>query len=335
MKKLFIVAALMIGMTGCGQGAPDRTVDEPDTTVDEADTMPLYISTMTHMEGDFKDDQLEKIFIKHVEDLRWAMDLFDEYGAKLTIESGQSFAKANTVWDLNFLQEVLDRGHGVGTHMDSGLMETSLAQLTAGFKESKKLVDDLVGAENNYGMSGGTSSEDWVLASLDAGFKYMDAVVALGYLSMDESLRPEGWNDQYIRNTVYHDPIPVDFEERIYPRVLADAQDLESDPEGLVILLGDIGELGSLAEGRKTCGLDCTFDKADVQAFLDSIEEAQTVRDPSKFARINIHIPAVLLVKENETQLRQLLSGIQEYTDAGTAKWATQLQAYEAYESSL
>ena len=64
----------MIGMTGCGQGAPDRTVDEPDTTVDEADTMPLYISTMTHMEGDFKDDQLEKIFIKHVEDLRWAIE---------------------------------------------------------------------------------------------------------------------------------------------------------------------------------------------------------------------------------------------------------------------
>lgn len=334
-KKLLLLAALVLGLTGCGQEAADRTVEETDTTVDSTVYLPLYISTMTHMEGAFKDDQVEKIFQKHVDDLRWAIELFDEYGAKLTIESGQSFAKANANWDLNFLQEVLDRGHGVGTHMDTGLSETSLAQLTANFKESKKLVDDLVGAENNLGMSAGTSTQDWVLASLDAGFKYMDAVTALGYLSMDESLRPEGWDDQYIKKTVYHDPIPVNFAERIYPRVLNDAQDFESDGEGLVILLGDIGELASLAEDRKTCGTDCSLDEADVQAFLDAIEEAEAVRDPSKFARINVHIPAKLLVKENEALLRELLSGIQEYTDAGTAKWATQLQAYEAYESSL
>jgi len=335
-KKLFLLAVLLLGVAGCDQEAsPDETVKEPDVTANEDTYLPLYISTMTHMEGAFKDDQVEKLFQKHVNDLRWAMDLFDEYGAKLTIESGQSFAKANAVWDLNFLQEVLDRGHGVGTHMDSGLSETSLDQLIADFKENKKLVDDLVGEENNYGISAGTSSQDWVLAALDVGFKYMDAVTALGYLSMDESMRPEGWDDKYIRKTVYHDPIPVDFAERIYPRVLADAQDFESDDEGLVILLGDIGELSSLAEDRKTCNPDCIFDEADVQAFLDSIEEAEAIRDTSKFARINVHIPAVLLVKENEALLRELLSGIQEYTDAGTAKWATQLQAYEAFEASL
>ena len=53
--------------------------------------IPIYISTMTHMEGIFKDDVSEKVFDGHVEDIRFAMDLFDEYGAKLTIESEQSF----------------------------------------------------------------------------------------------------------------------------------------------------------------------------------------------------------------------------------------------------
>lgn len=329
-QKAFVSVGIVMLVAGC----ESQTVTEETVTrevVNEAESMPIYISTMTHMEGAFKDDQLEKIFLKHVEDLRWAMDLFDEYGAKLTIESEQSFAKANTVWDLNFLAEVVERGHGVGTHMDAGLNETSLVALTADFKENKKLVDDLVGAENNRGLSGGTSGVDWVTAAREAGFEFMDAVTAIGYLSMDESLRPEGWTDTYIKKTVYHDPIPVEFEDRIYPRVLEDAQDLESDEEGLVILFGDVGELSSLAEDRKTCGTKCTFTSDDVQAFLDAIDEAEAVRDTSKFARLNVHIPANLLVKENETLLRELLTGIQEYTDAGTAKWATQLEAYEAF----
>jgi hypothetical protein len=49
---------------------------------------------MTHMEGNFKDDVDQNLFTKHVSDMRWAMELFDEYGAKLTFESEQSFAKA-------------------------------------------------------------------------------------------------------------------------------------------------------------------------------------------------------------------------------------------------
>ncbi len=308
-------------------------VGEPREVVENSDEfIPIYISTMTHMEGVFKDDKNQQVYMKHVEDLRWAMDLFDEYGAKLTIESGESFAVANTKWDLNFLKEVVDRGHGVGTHIDAGLGESSTASFTETFKEEKQLVDDLVGAENNRGVSGGTSNVDWVIAASDAGFEFMDAVTALGYLSMDESERPDGWTDDYIQDVVYHDPIPVDFAERIYPLILKDATDLVSDEDGvLVVLAGDIGEISSLAEDRKTCGTKCTFDEDDVQAFIDSIDQAIAVRDTSKFTRINVHIPTRALSKENEDLLRELLAKIQEYVDAGTVKWATQLEAYEAF----
>ena len=299
-------------------------------------TQPLYFSSMTHMEGNFKDDTVEALFDKHVADIRWAMDLFDEYGAKLTIESGESFAKANGKWGTNILKEVLDAGHGVGTHADFGVepgTNPTLASLTEDFKRAKKLVDDLVGAENNRGVSGGTSSADWVLAASTAGFKYMDAVTAFGYLSMPLSARPDGWTDAYIRKVVYHDPIPPEFSERIYPKVLADATDLESDEDGvLTVLGGDIGELASLAEGRSNCLPNCTLDEADVAAVVMAIEQADSVRDPSLFARLNVHIPLVLLNKKNETTLRSLLSQIQSYAKVGTVTWGTQRETHDAFQ---
>lgn len=296
---------------------------------------PFYITSMTHMESAFTDDKNEMVFLKHVEQMRYAMDLFDEYGAKLTFESEQPFAKANTVWGLNILKEVVDRGHGVGTHADFGASpreELSLSELTANFEENKALVDDLVGAENNRGVSGGTGPTDWVLAASAAGFDYIDAVTGFGYLSMDLSERPEGWTDQYIRSTVYHDPIPVDFAERIYPMWLKDASDLIPDEDGVLVdMSGDVGELSSLAEDRKACNPDCDLTEEDVTAYLDALAEALSIRDPHQVTRLNLHIPLVLLKEENETLLRQFLEGIQNYVEDGSVQWATQLESYEGY----
>lgn len=329
MKKAPIFSAALVLLLGGTVLFSSSREPKVEPTLEE---IPIYISTMTHMEGIFKDDVSEKVFDGHVEDIRFAMDLFDEYGAKLTIESEQSFARANVVWGLNFLQEIVDRGHGVGTHVDGGLNDESFEELVAQFKENKQLVDDLVGPENNRGLSGGTSAVDWVRAAAEAGFEYMDAITALAYLSMDESVRPEGWTDEYIKKVVYHDSVPVDFAERIYPLSLKDAQDLESDEDAvLVVMLGEMGELPSLAEDRKTCGTQCVFESADVQAVVDLIEEANDIRDSTRFTRLNMHIPARLLTRENEVLLRELLSAIQVYTDNGTVKWATQGEAYDAY----
>ncbi len=302
-------------------------------SADEA--APFYITSMTHMEGNWDDDSIQPLFEKHVSQMRYAMDLFDEYGAKLTFESEQPFAKANSIWGVNILKEVVDRGHGVGTHADFGAdkkVTLSLEELTDNFKANKALVDDLVGAENNRGVSGGTGPTDWVLAASAAGFDYIDAVTGFGYLSMDESERPEGWTDQYIRTVAYHDSIPVDFEERIYPMWLKDATDLVPDEDGIIVdMNGDVGELASLAEDRKTCNPDCEFTQDDITAFTDAIDQALELRDPSKVARLNLHIPLVLLDPKNETLLRSFLSAIQSYVDKGEVKWATQSEAYEAF----
>ncbi|MFA6018002.1 MAG: hypothetical protein WCT28_04635 [Patescibacteria group bacterium] len=296
---------------------------------------PLYISTMTHMESGFTDDKNKNIFSEHVADMEWAMDLFDEYGAKLTFESEEPFAKANTIWNKNILKEVIRRGHGVGTHADFGGPQgkpLTVTELTNLFRANKTLVDNLVGAENNLGVSGGTGATDWVLAASGAGFKYMDASTGIAYLSMAQSERPQKWTNTYIQKTSFHYPIPPDFSERIYPIMLKDATDLVADDDGIIAaMFGELGELGSLAEDRDSCTPNCTFDMNDVEEVKAAIIEADSIRDREKFARINMHIPLVLLDKENEAELREMLSMIKTYVDNGTVVWGTQIETYKAF----
>lgn len=309
------------------------------TSEQSGESAPFYLTTMTHMEGNFGDDENEKIFQRHVAQMRYAIDLFDEYGAKLTFETEQSFAIACTRWNLNMLQEVLDHGHGVGTHADFGANPNeSLTpeELTALFKENKALVDDLVGAENNRGVSGGTGPTDWVLAASAAGFEYMDAVTGFGYLSMEESERPEGWTDEYIRSIAYHNPIPEEWVDRLSPLPLKDATDLEPDEDAVITVMGgDIGELASLAEGRIECFPDCTLNQDDVDAYLQALDEALSLRDPAQVARVNVHLPLELFKPENETVLRSFLSSLKTYVDKGEVQWATQLESYEGYAANL
>lgn len=342
---IFTCIGAIIGAYAASQfPSPDTQLPTPDTlttpdtqlpTADSRTNAPLYITTMTHMEGNFKDDEVQALFEKHAADIRWAMNLFDEYGAKLTIESEQSFAVANTTWSDNVLADVVAQGHGVGTHADFGgsaRTRLTLAELTAAFSINKNLVDDLVGAENNYGVSGGTGPTDWVLGASAAGFHYIDAVTGFGFLSMDESERPDGWDDSYIRNVAYHDAIPVDFAERLYPLSLADATDLQNDDDAVITVMGgDIGELSSIAEGRTSCFPDCTFDADDIAAVEAAILEADTIRDRSKFAKINMHIPLSLLTTRNEPLLREFLSMVKTYTDNGTIIWGTQKASYDAF----
>lgn len=302
-------------------------------------TYPLTLTTMTHMEGNFTDDKNEALFTRHISDMRWAMDLFDEYGAKLTFESEQSFAKANTIWGTNILKEVVDAGHGVGTHADFGASpreHLTQDELNAKFKENKALVDGLVGTQNNYGVSGGTGPGDWVLGASSAGFRYIDAVTGFGYLSMPESARPSGWTNSYIISTAYHDSIPPSLSDRLYTLPLKDAQDLVADANPVIVMMnGEVGELASLDEGRSTCSPNCTFDQTDVDAYLAAMKEIMDMRDTSKFTRMNIHIPLTLLKESNETLLRSLLSAVKPYIDNDTAVWATQIGAYRAYDDSI
>ena len=103
--------------TRCPQDCPEASLVAPQGDA------PLFMTTMTHMEQGFDDDTNQAVFLLHVDQLRYGMDLFDAYGARMTVESEQPFARANALWDLNILAEILGRGHGVGTHCDIGFHE--------------------------------------------------------------------------------------------------------------------------------------------------------------------------------------------------------------------
>lgn len=327
---LVVSAATLVASYALNVPVSDHSATSDPTATTDA---PFYFTTMTHMEGNFKDDVDENLFDRHVAQIRYAIALFDEYGVKLTIESGRSFAVANDTWKTNVLREVVDHGHGVGSHADFGAERkpTSLAALTEKFSEIKALVDALVGAENNRGVSGGQGQNDWVTAASRAGFGYMDGVVGFAYLSMPLSERPDGWTDAAIRSTYYHDGSPEDLTRRTHPFWLKDASDFTEDADGtLLINGGDAGELASLAEGRSTCNPDCKLTDADVDALKAMLDDALATHDGSRVGKLNVHIPLVLLKEENESVLREMLAMLKAYADEETILFGTQKDVYDA-----
>ncbi len=297
-------------------------------------SQPLYMTTMTHMESAYKDDVDEELFRRHAADIRRTAELFDDYGAKLDIESEQPFARANTIWNDNVLAWLVEHGHGVGTHADfgaTGMKNEAIA--IAAFKENKQLVDDLVGAEHNQGVSGGLGPYDWVQAAHDAGFAYSNGIVGFGYLAMPESARPDGWTDEYIRQNTYHDPAPVSLEDRIHPLFLANADDfVEDEGATFVALTGEFGELASLAEGRSNCFPRCEFNEDDIEAFVKMLDEAILLHKnhSDRVGHINVHIPMQLFTQKNAAMLEKFLIAVQEYVDRGDIVWGTQQEVYEA-----
>jgi hypothetical protein len=299
---------------------------------------PLYLTTMTHMEHGFDDDTNQGVFEIHVQQLTYGMDLADEYGAILTIESEQPFAIANQTWDRNFMAEIMARGHGVGTHCDFGYHEElmTVEHYSLFFAENKALVDALVGSENNLGCSGGGGVNDWALAASLAGFKYIDGVVGMHYLAMPVENRPDAtWTDEYILNIGFHMHAPVDLYQRIYPFMVADATDFFPDEDGvLLVSSGELGPLYMQAEGTAETGgrcPDCPYGFDDVDTLVALILEVDQNRDPDRVAKLSVYFPAADFVPKNEAVLRYFFEQMQALAGQGIITWATQRQVYEAY----
>ena len=336
---------------GCGNGTcegpenaqncpSDCGSDEdptPTPTLSAAESAPFYLTTMTHMEGSFEDDQNEALFLFHVEQLRYGLTLANEYGAKFTIESEIPFANACEKWGVNAMQEVLDMGHGVGTHCDVGFQYTpespeELAQL---YLDRKSLIDDLVGAEHNRGYSGGGSAVDWVIAGRQAGFAYKDGGVGMLCLSMPLENRPSlEWTDEYIRTQAFHEPAPTELEDRIYPFMMENAQDFVPDEDGVLLFSsGGIGRLDSMVEGGPDAcpQMKCPFTEEDVDRVVAQLKEIDQMRDRSRIAKANVYVPLIMLKEEYEETWRYFFEQIQLLEQQGIVTWATQGEVYDAY----
>jgi hypothetical protein len=294
-------------------------------------TYPLYFSIMIHMEENFKDDTDTALFQRHVEQLEWAMDIFEEYDAKVTIETEVPFATAVINNDASILSDAIAGGHGVGTHCGKDMDTSSVSALTESYKERKELVDSIVGAENNRGCSGGWGTADYVIAATNAGFGYLDGVVYLAYLAIPQSERPEQVSNQDIKKIYYHDPVIPEFSDHIYPRFLENADDFEEDADGALVLLnGELGEIASLSEGRQSCVPNCALTEEDFDFIYDKIETANEIRDDARVAHLYVHVPLKIFAESNDKLLRRWLSEMQTLQKQGDIEWATQGEVYDA-----
>lgn len=343
-KALAAISLAALLLSACQTRPEPDPVPDPNYPYDQesSENKPMFMTTMTHMEGGHKDDTLEAMFNSHITQLTYAMDLADEYDAVLTIESEKPFARANTTWDYNFMAEIVERGHGVGTHCDIGATELmDYDDFVAALIENKELVDELVGEENNKGCSGAGGPNDWVQGALDAGFDYIDGLVGFHLLAFDLEDRIEPWTNQEIYGGAYHYSIPTEYSERIEFIQLADTEDWIDDSEGLVLSNGEFGQLAYLEEGGwRECGsgdkfTGCEMNKNDVDAFVEIVMEMDEIRDHSEFAKLSLYFPSNHWSEDNEETLTYFFSEMQRLQNEGIIQWSSQLDAVEAFSSGV
>ena len=304
---------------------------------------PIYLTSMTHMEGDSNDFESREAFFDNVILLARAMDLADEWDAILSIESEVPFARANARWGVNFMRMIRNRGHGVGTHCDVGYGDGRMSQeeYEAELTFNKTLVDDLVGEGNNTGCSGAGGDLDWVEGLANAGFEYVNGVVGMHYLPMEDSERPDGYtNGAIYTGGLHHAQVPVDLLDRTYLRTLADVDDLEHDETGGILVLssGGLGKLQGIAEGNYVSiaadyepGVDAELALDDVDALVDLIRWIDTHRDRSRFSKISIMSHATDWSVSNRLVMTYFLQEMQALQDEGVIEWASEKQVVDAY----
>ena len=331
------ISCLVMAFAISSLAACTDSEDAGDCGTEPATRYPLYFTTMTHMEAGHRDDVSERMFDQHVEQLRDAIVLASAHGAKLTVESEIPFATGCATWGVNMMQEILDAGHGVGTHCDMTIIyadETTHAAYVGELQEKKAAVDALVGAENNLGCSGaGGGTLDWVGGMADAGFGYINATVAMHYLSMSPEAWPDPtWTPQYITSQLNHSPAPLDLYDRIYLRQLNDSLDFEHDPGGrLVLSSGGLGRPDQQAGDTESP----VFTNEDVDALVATLREVNATRDSTRVAKIEVHLSLEHLSTSTWDVLTYFIEELERLQTEGVIEWATQAEVYQVYMGSL
>jgi sugar phosphate isomerase/epimerase len=333
MNRILSIALVATVLSSCA--IPAQSAAGPNAA---PTSYPLYVTVMVHMEGNWHDDRDQSEFQRHAWQLRNLADLFEKHGAKLTVESELPFARGSLKWNDDVLKELESRGHGIGAHLDVGTKpDTTYEAQLAAIRERKAAVEAL-GVTVRH-ASGGYSPVDWVKALAEAGFQFADAAVGYAYLGMPLQDRPAGWTDDAIRRIYYHDSVPLDIENRIHPWRMASAVTWDRpDPNGKVVYIpGNSGdEIGSFAEGRKNCtqpgqGARCSFDEADIDALIATMDNVLAHADPTRINTWYFHMPAHYGAGQYLKLIDQWLTRMDTYVAQGKIQWKSMPEIYDAY----
>jgi hypothetical protein len=314
--------SLSIGLTAACTGNPKDSSSDSSADSNSEAIVPVHVGFMIHMEDDWGDHEVKAQFETHAEALRYAAELHNNFGGKFTAESAIPFAEGCETWGDNVLQSMLDAGMGVGSHANN----------SAQFVEIKGIIDELVGAENNRGISGG-SQGGFVVDSLAAGFEYKDALVFSAYKNVPVENRPDQVTDQEIDTLHRHEPAPPDLTERTHPHRVNSSATWPTDTTGdLLLLTGSLGTLHKLEEGgMQECGNECDFNQADIDRFIQGVKDVVALAKTDALTVVYAHTPLELYKLEYEGLFVQLFEGLQPLVDSGEITWSTHGEMYDAF----
>jgi hypothetical protein len=316
----------------CAQepAGPQPTAHAPESTalLDAASDVPvLYLGIMVHLEG-WEDDQVQEKFEKHVDLIREYADLFESYGAKLTLES-KEVTDGILRWGDNVLLEMEGRGHGIGVHADiGGQLNYNCDRLASQLRRDREQLEQL--GVNVRHVSGNTSHCDWVEATIQAGYAFTTGQVAYSVMSMPVEERPPEYRDCQSPGEC-HDTFPTNLADRLHPWRASSGLDwLTHDPNGGLVLLASSQVIQCVEEELAgTYDAGCEFNVRDIAAFEGELQDALALVDPGK---VNILYVAWSLGSAlDQDLLGQWLASIQPYVEQGQVQWATLPEMYDAF----
>ncbi|MBI5871565.1 hypothetical protein HZB88_00605 [archaeon] len=282
----------------------------------------LYIGIMVHLEG--WADENEEIFNTHKENILKYAELFEEYDAKLTLES-KEFTDGSIKFGDNTLKELQKRGHGVGVHADIGgtkieTKDMGYAEFVNKLKEEKEELESL-GVKVKH-VSGTCSDLDWVSASIDAGYEFTTGEVAYCALSLPTNKIPEEFSSCSNAGEC-HEPFPTELIDRLHPwRMDSGSNWLEDEMNGGLVILPASGGLTQFDSNKE-------FTEEDISVFIEELERAVSYTDKGK---VNIYYVSWSLGTLLDTKmLEKWLQAIQPYIESGKVQWKTLPEMYDEY----
>ncbi len=291
----------------------------------------VQFTVVLHLEG-WDDGNKEISFRKHTEQLRAYADLFERYGAKMTLES-KEIIDGCINWNDNVLLEMQSRGHAIGIHADAGGEQNASVRSIARTLSDMRTKLASLGIEATF-ASGTASKANWVEACKRAGIDTVSCMVAYGLWSLDPALRPDGF-EPYKTPSDGHAPYPFELEHRVHPWLMDDGSNwILPDPNGAILLIPSGLSLNGASEelnGERVHESELT--QADIDAWRTVLPRVVAASDSGQ---VNTFYAVWSFGKAVDLEmLEQWLQLIDEYVSAGSVRWSTIPEMATLYGTSI
>ncbi len=310
---------------------PPQEQAEEETSVEPDGQGVINFTIVLHLEG-WKDGSDEQRFRRHAALLREYADLFEKYGATMTLES-KEIIDGCINWNDNVLLEMQQRGHAVCIHADAGGEKSATVRSIARTLDEMKTKLAILGIDATS-ASGVCSKADWVEACRISGIDTVSCMVVYGLWSLDPSLRPPEF-EPYETPSAGHGPYPFLLEDRVRPWLMGSGYDWTvPDPDGDVLLIPTGLSLnGAVEELAGERVLQSEFEREDIGAWREALPRIVAASDSGS---VNTFYAVWSFGGTVDmTLLEDWLILIDEYVQAGSLRWSTIPEMARLYRASL